>query len=266
MSELIIVSQDDSLAQSFLKADVEDWCTKDRISRFKDFICPLRSFFIWGCNSKEITRSWIRREMTLDIIKNQNIVHLDEQSEYLSGRRDAWDEKLKKSKNSLSSTSSEDLDNFLLSDLALKSWAEKEWGHRLEALYLSRKTQLDRVTCSFLRVSDQNLAVELYYRLKNDGQKFEELSWKFAEGPEKKFGGRFSSQRMQDLPAGLPQFLRRLKPGEVSKPHKIGRFFTIIQLESLVAAQFDEKLQQELLLSELDAWLSAVEDVFLSQL
>ncbi|MDA7433804.1 peptidylprolyl isomerase [Synechococcus sp. AH-601-P18] len=266
MSELITVSQDDNLVQSFLKADVEDWCTKDRISRFNEFVSPLLSFFIWGCNSREVIRAWIRREMALDIIQHQNIIDFDENNEYLLARRDAWDKKLKKNKYSLSSISSKELDNYLLSDLALRSWAEKEWGHRLEALYLSRKDQLDRVTCSFLRVSDQNLAVELYYRLKNDGQKFDELSWKFGEGPEKKFGGRFVSHRVQDLPSGLPQFLQRLKPGEVSKPHKIGRFFTIIKLESFEPAQFNEMLQQELLGSELDAWLSAIEEVFASQL
>ena len=98
MSELITVSQDDNLTQSFLKADVEDWCTKDRISRFNEFISPLRSFFIWGCNSKEVIRAWIRREMALDIIQHQNIIDLNENNDYLLARRDAWDKKLKKNK------------------------------------------------------------------------------------------------------------------------------------------------------------------------
>ena len=266
MPESTVASQDINLAQSFLKSDVEDWCTGDRIVRFKEFITPLRSFFVWGCNKQEIIKAWIRREMTLDIINTQKIINKDDCGEYLLSRRNSWDNKVDKNKVLLNAMSSEDLDVFLLSDLALKTWAKQEWGHRIEALYLTRKNQLDRVTCSLLRVRDQYFATELYYRLNNDGQKFDELSWKFGEGPEKKYGGKFSSQRVQDLPAGLPEFLRRLKPGEVSKPHKIGQFFCIIYLESLVSAQFNEEMKQELLASELQAWLSAIEEWFVSQL
>ena len=265
MPDPALPSQDLNLAQLFLQSDVEDWCTEDRISRFKDSIRPLLPLFIWGCNKKDIAISWIRREMSFDIIENQNVFSQGDCSELLLSRRNAWDKKLNKNNSSFKSMP-KDLDIFLLSDFALKAWAEKEWGHRIEALYLNRKSSLDVVTCSLLRVKDQYLAAELYYRLNNDGQDFDELSWKFAVGPEKKFGGKFLSQRVKDLPAGLSEFLRRLKPGEVSKPHKINKYFCIIYLESLVPAQFNEDTKQELFASELHAWLSQVEACLTSKL
>ena len=39
-------------------------------------------------------------------------------------------------------------------DQALLAWAEQQWGHGLESLYLARKSGMDRVTLRMLRVSD----------------------------------------------------------------------------------------------------------------
>lgn len=251
---------DESLdeANLFLKSDLEEWCNPARIGRFLNFIVPLQPTLLWGNNYKSCLVGWIRREMILEILGGNNISQSIEANELLLEKSKTWVEEKTIYQSFSQEMLDSELDKFLLSDFILESWANKEWGHRLEAKYLEKKHQLDRVTCSVLRVSDKYLAAELYYRLKSDGVSFEELSWKFGQGIERKFGGKFSLQRLQDLPNGFSNYLRKIKPGEVLKPHLIGKYYVIIQLDELIPAQFDDETRKYLLASELNVWLNAL--------
>ena len=143
-------------------------------------------------------------------------------------------------------------------NLCLSSWAHEIWGHRLENLYLSQKNNLDYVTCSLLRVKDQHLAFELFQRLKSHESSFDELSWKFGQGKERRNGGRFKDKRIQSIPEALHSVLRKMKEGSVSKPHKFGEWYGILSLESFTPAQFDADTKNLLLKAELNKWLAMV--------
>ena len=196
--------------------------------------------------------------MILEFLNKNDIYQSPECKEILLNNKIAWTDKETIYKSFSQKILDNELDSYLLADFVLESWANKEWGHRLESLYLEKKHQLDRVNCSVLRVLDKYLAVELYYRLKSDGVSFEELSWKFGQGAERKFGGKFSLQRLQDLPNGFSNYLRKIKPGEVLKPHLIGKYYVIIQLDKLIPAQFDNETRKYLLTSEINVWLNAL--------
>lgn len=252
------VEQSRNESNLFLKSDLEEWCNPERLSRFLRFITPLQSTILWGNNYKSCLVGWIRREMISEFLIDNSIYQSLECNEILLANKKDWDDKKTIYQSFSKEILDNELNNFLLSEFILESWARKEWGHRLEAQYLEKKHQLDRITCSVLRVSDKHLAAELYYRLKSDGVSFEELSWKFGQGAEKRFGGKFSLQRMQDLPNGFSNYLRKIKPGEVLKPHLIGKYYVIIQLDELIPAQFDEETKKYLLTSELNVWLNAL--------
>ena len=143
-------------------------------------------------------------------------------------------------------------------DQALLSWARSAWGHRLENLYLAEKHHLDRVTCSLLRVKDQYLAFELFHRLKAEESSFDELSWKFGQGQERRQGGRFNNQRIQSIPEALHPILRTMRVGSVSKPHKFAEWYGILKLDNFSPAQFDEDTKNLLLKAELNKWLLKV--------
>ena len=132
------------------------------------------------------------------------------------------------------------------------------WGHRLENLYLAEKHHLDRVTCSLLRVKDQYLAFELFHRLKAEESSFDELSWKFGQGQERRQGGRFNNQRIQSIPEALHPILRTMKEGSVSKPHKFAEWYGILKLDNFSPAQFDDDTKNLLLKAELNKWLLTV--------
>lgn len=253
-------------SKSFLMADVEDWCNLNRLSDFQEFLRPLQSIMLWGSNYKSIATSWVLKEMVLDALNQIEPDKLSDFKDFSASKIISWKKNQTIYQRFDSNVLENELESFLMRDFILDLWAQKEWGHRLEAIYLEKKDKLDRITCSILRVKDKYLAAELYYRLKSNENSFDELSWKFGEGKEKKYGGKFTNQRVQDLPDGFSQFIRKLKPGEVLKPHAVGKYYVLIQLESYSPAEFNDETKKYLLSSELDAWLQALTGLLSSKL
>jgi parvulin-like peptidyl-prolyl isomerase len=138
------------------------------------------------------------------------------------------------------------------------SWARCQWGHRLDSLFLMRKDWLDQASCRLLRVNQQGLALELYHRLLNEEATFVQLSQQFGVGPERFHGGLYKLQTLNNLPGGLGQLLRKLEPGELTKPMRIGEQFGLIQLTDFVPATHGEASSLKLLELELQRWVDGM--------
>ena len=139
-------------------------------------------------------------------------------------------------------------------DQALLAWAEYQWGHELESIYLARKSELDRMSLRMLRVSDAGLSMELYHRIRAEEASFEQLSWRYGEGPERLQGGLIKNQRLVDLPPAFFPLLVNLHTFEVQQPRAIGKRFVLYQLMSRQPLVFDEETRRQLLMEQLQCW------------
>ena len=137
--------------------------------------------------------------------------------------------------------------------------AKKFYINGFDVMLCARnKENLDRVTFEMLRISNQNLAAELYYRLMAKEQSFQQLSWDYGEGPEKKHAGKFQDQCLKDLPAGISPLLRRMKPNEPAKPRRFGKFFVILNLVQITSAQYDQNMKDYLLENQLNGLFAEI--------
>lgn len=141
-------------------------------------------------------------------------------------------------------------------DSSCLQWARKQWGHRLDQLFLEQKEGLDQISCRVLRVSDQGLALELYHRLSTGQSEFDELSMRYAEGSERFKGGFIKNLRMSEFATGLVPFVKKLKPGQISKPLKLGKMFIVLQLIEYNSFIRGEQTDNLLLDQEFTKWLS----------
>ena len=91
---------------------------------------------------------------------------------------------------------SEKLRSKLRIDAACSHWSHEQWGHRIDSLYLQKKGQLDRASCRIIRISNKDLASELYHRVKAKESSFEEIARQYGEGPERMQGGLIPMQTM----------------------------------------------------------------------
>ncbi len=150
--------------------------------------------------------------------------------------------------------SQQQLESLATRSLRIKKFKQKTWGHKLESYFLKRKGQLDQASYSLLRVKEQGLANELYFRIKEGEQSFAELAFRHSLGAEAQTGGLMSAVEFGTLHPNLAQLLRMSQVGELWTPLAFGEWYIIVRLEKLIPAQLDEAMRQRLLRENFEAW------------
>lgn len=218
---------------------LDDWCTAARLEQLRQDLQAARDSLLWSGQLESVVRGWVRRQLVEEVLQNESISQSSQEnssepcpSAWTKSLHQIWQQQAQ----------------------ALLRWAELQWGHGLESLYLARKSELDRVTLRMLRVSDQGLSLELYHRIKAGESSFEQLSWTYGEGPERIKGGVIKNQRLDALPPALFPLLVNLHSLEVQKPRGFGKKFVLFQLLERQPFVFDRDTRCELLMEQLSCW------------
>ena len=138
----------------------------------------------------------------------------------------------------------------------LRRWREWRFGAEVEIRFLERKPELDRVTYSLLRVSDGDLAQELYFRIKEDGADFPALVQAFSEGSEKASRGLIGPVAVS---AGHPELSRRLRvgsPGQLWPPFELVGTWLVIRLEEQWPVQLDPPMCSRMVQELFELWVN----------
>ena len=225
--------------QAPAEPQLDEWCTTARLDLFRQDLQAARDSLLWSGQLESVVRGWVRRQLVEEVLKSGSLLSVSgiEGSDPCPPE---WPTSLHKI--------------WLQQDQALLEWAELQWGHGLESLYLSRKSELDRVTLKMLRVSDSGLSMELYHRIRAGEASFEQLSWTFGEGPERFKSGLIKNQRLDHLPPALFPLLVNLHSFEVQRPRGIGKMFVLLQLMDRQTSVFDQETRRQLLMEQLSRW------------
>ena len=147
-----------------------------------------------------------------------------------------------------------------------RQWCQEQWGHRVDSLYLQKKSELDRASCRLIRISDKDFATELYHRIKAKEVSFEDVARQYGEGPEQLQGGLIPFQPLIRMPFGIGPILERLSPGKITTPLRLRKGFCMIELLKFAPSQLDEGTSHVLLAEQLKLWTSAVVEALDSEL
>ncbi len=146
--------------------------------------------------------------------------------------------------------------------IKLQQFKQGIWGNKLASYYLLRKSQLDRVICSIVEVSDLALAQELFFRLHSDAANFAHIAYKYSQGATAIDGGKIGPISMSELSPPIAQQVVRLNPGELSplfiipsNGQQTEHRHAFVRLEKLIPAPFDDNLRQLLLDELFEQWL-----------
>ena len=131
----------------------------------------------------------------------------------------------------------------------------KHYRHKAEAKFLNRKNQLDQVVYSLLRVRDQFLAKELFWRIKSKECSFGDLASQYAEGPESNTNGIVGPVPLSQAHPILAEALRVTKPGVLMEPIQINEWCIVARVESYKPATFDETMAARLSQELFDQWV-----------
>lgn len=226
-------------SECLIEPSPQDWCSAKRLDELSTELSSVLPLILWAQRLDELLIQWVRREVLREAF-NDNPGDLAEQNDTPLG----WIDK--------------DWSIFKRQDSLICSWCRSQLEHRLEAMFLARKSQLDRVTFRMIRVSDLDLANEIYFRIRAEEATIEELSWKYGEGAERFQGGLIKNNRLEDLPSVLGLLMTNLISKDVQIPRKLGNQFAIFQLRDRDPAVFDESMADELLMDEFNSWQSKV--------
>jgi parvulin-like peptidyl-prolyl isomerase len=134
----------------------------------------------------------------------------------------------------------------LLQPMRLQHVVAEQFLPKAEARFLQRKTKLDRVVYSLLRLEDAGLARELYLRINEGESDFAELAARYAEGPERTTRGVVGPVPLMQAHPVLAERLRTGTPGVLMEPFRIEKWWLVVRLESYSPATLDDETAQQM--------------------
>lgn len=150
----------------------------------------------------------------------------------------------------------EQLEALALKKLKIEKYKEENWGNQVEAHFLKRKAQLDRVVYSLIRTDKAELAQELYFRIQEGESNFQELAMEYSEGSEAQTGGLIGPVEVNAPHPRIAQVLSSCKPGQLVPPTRVGEWIVIIRLENFISAKLDDQMRQRMLDEMFRQWLN----------
>ena len=228
------------------------WFSQARLTDLRrDFSPTVKLFRLSGLLSQAL-KYWIKLKICEEVISSELLWKESEREALYRDLEEKWLQE-----NSLEEfgLDSSDLRIKLLVKPSTLKWARFQWEHRLESLYLQKKSNLDKAKCCVIRLNDKNMANEIYHQILAEEISFESAAYQYGLGQERFKGGMLGVKSLNQMPFGLSQILPKLKPGEITVPLRLGKGFVIIRMGKFFEARFDEAMENYLLEGELESWL-----------
>ncbi|AII50007.1 hypothetical protein KR52_12805 [Synechococcus sp. KORDI-52] len=138
-----------------------------------------------------------------------------------------------------------------LEKLRLQKRMHELYDSEVETYFLTRRSDLERVTYRAIRVSQLGLAEELYLKLLEKEESFEKLASIHSVGEERLTAGLMGPMVITDPHPKIAKVLRRLSPGEISTPIAIEKWYLVLRMEhrepACLSRSMRLQLQRELL-------------------
>ena len=149
----------------------------------------------------------------------------------------------------------EDLQFVIERPLRLARLCEQQYLSKAEARFLERKTSLDQIVYSLLRVADSGLARELYLRISDQETDFASAATEYSLGPESKSNGLVGPVPLLQAHPNLAQRLRTNPPGHLIEPFQIEQWWVIVRIESYTPAILDDPTRRTMAKELFEEWL-----------
>lgn len=147
------------------------------------------------------------------------------------------------------------LEDLITRNLRIEKFKQATWGNKLESYFLQRKSHLDQVVYSLIRVKDLGVAQELFFRIQDGEQSFAELARDYSQGQEAQTSGLIGPMELSTPHPLLAKMLLASQPGQLLPPTRLNEWVVIVRLEKFLPAQLNESMRQRLLQEQFEHWL-----------
>jgi len=136
-----------------------------------------------------------------------------------------------------------------------RSLMREHFAAKAEARFLERKSELDQVVYSLLRIENSFLARELYLQIESGESNFADLAKRYAEGPERNTNGIVGPVSLTQAHPILVEKLRVSQPGVLLEPFRISDWWLVVRLERYSPATFTDEVSDQMCQEMFDAWV-----------
>ena len=150
----------------------------------------------------------------------------------------------------------EQLQNLITKKLRIDKYKQEIWNDQVDAHFIKRKSQLDRVVYSLIRVEKPEVAQELYFRIKDDQNAFSALAMEYSQGTEAQTGGLIGPVEINAPHPKIAQILTTCQAGQLVPPTRVGEWIVIVRLENYISAKLDHSMRQRMLDELFNRWLN----------
>jgi len=157
----------------------------------------------------------------------------------------------------------DDLREVATRQLRVLRYSQARYGSEVEPRFLDRKLELDQITYSLIRVSEEDLARELHQMIKEGEADFAVLAPQHSSGPEARSRGVVGPI---SLAAAHPELMARLRvaeAGQLLDPFMVTDLWLVVRLEQRHPAKLDEPMRTRLQQELLDQWLQQQSEALL---
>ena len=142
----------------------------------------------------------------------------------------------------------------------------ERYAAKAETRFLERKSELDQVVYSLLRLENRFLARELYLQIESGESNFADLARRYAEGPERNTNGIVGPVSLTQAHPTLVEKLRVAQPGVLLEPFRIPDWWLVVRLECFAPATFTDEVSEQMREEMFNAWIEEEADTIFSQL
>ena len=133
-------------------------------------------------------------------------------------------------------------------DYSWASWCINRYEDELLNYYNSKKGELDMFIYSIIKVSNKELADELYLRIKEKESTFAEIAYKFSEGIEKYTNGYVGPISIKNIDNSISSLLKVGDENQIWQPKLIDNSWCILKLNKVLHSEFNLQLKIKLAL------------------
>lgn len=142
-------------------------------------------------------------------------------------------------------------------ELRLQKAMDLTYAHRIDAYFLERRAELERVVYGMIRVRNQGAAEELYLRLIDDSADFASLASTYSLGDERYTHGLVGPMPISQPHPAIRQALTPLAVGDIAPPLRIDDWVLILRMEHREPARLNKATRQLLTTELFEADLAA---------
>jgi parvulin-like peptidyl-prolyl isomerase len=154
------------------------------------------------------------------------------------------------------SLSLDDFEAIVYSSVIFGKLSQHLFTDKIEPYFFENQLDYAGVVMYEVVLNDEDLAIELFYAVKEGEMSFSDVAHKYIQDTElRRKGGYLGIVRRQDLKPEISAAVFAVTPPQLLKPIVTSKGLHLILVEEIIQPELDNKLRNQILTSLFDEWI-----------